>query len=175
VISDTTLAMNTGTTGMRKGSLRRAAFGVLAALAWVGLHVQAQAAASHASFSVGATVRARTLIQSESSPRELEVSAEDVRRGYVELHQATRLLVTNTSPVGYALDVWPEVQVFKDVAIRNADSQQVLDENGGEIIERGVSGAMSPLVLDFRFTLAPGVVPGRYPWPLKFQVRPLSP
>ncbi|HUL46947.1 MAG TPA: hypothetical protein VLV25_07590 [Steroidobacteraceae bacterium] len=146
---------------------------VLAVCAVLGVMPQAQAGTARADIQVSVTVMARTLIDSESSPRQLEVSAADVARGYVEVQGATSLLVTNTNRRGYVLSVWPQLQVFSTVVVRSGDSQAELGADGGEIFERRW-GKMLPLPLDFRFTLAPGVKPGVYPWPLRFQVSSLT-
>jgi hypothetical protein len=146
------------------------AFAVCAVL---GAMPQAQAGPARADIQVSVTVVARTLIDSESSPRQLEVSAVDVARGYVEVRGATSLLVTNTNRRGYVLSVWPQVPVFSTVVVRSGDSQAELGADGGEIFERRW-GKMLPLALDFRFMLAPGVKPGIYPWPLSLQVSSLT-
>jgi len=150
---------------------RRAA--ALALCAALGVMSQAQAGTARADVQVSVTVMARTLIDSESSPRQLEVSAADVARGYVEVQGATSLLVTNTNRRGYVLSVWPQLQVFSTVVVRSGDSQAELGADGGEIFERRW-GNMLPLALDFRFMLAPGVKPGVYPWPLRYQVSSLT-
>jgi|SRR5579864_575987 len=146
---------------------------VFAVCAVLGAMSQAQAGAARADIQVSVTVMARTMIDSESSPRQLEVSAADVARGYVEVRGATSLLVTNTNRRGYILSVWPQVQVFSTVVVRSGDSQAELGADGGELFERRW-GKMLPLALDFRFMLAPGVTPGVYPWPLSFQVSSLT-
>lgn len=132
-----------------------------------------RAASARAEFSVGATVLARAVISEESSPTSLEVTPADVARGYVDARRATRLTIANTSPYGYELDVWPAAPVFREVEIVGFGAQVRLGDDGGAIVARGARGPSLPLLLDFRFTLAPGLAPGRYPWPLHFQVRPL--
>ncbi|HTY48912.1 MAG TPA: hypothetical protein VMB48_04385 [Steroidobacteraceae bacterium] len=111
-----------------------------------------------------------------SSPAGLAISAADVARGYVEVRRATRLTVTSLGQAGYLLDVSPTAAVFTEVLVEGVGRQVTLGSNGGTIFERGGIGLSPPLalMLDFRFTLAPGVTPGRYPWPLRFQVRPLA-
>jgi len=131
------------------------------------------ASASRAEMLVGATVLARAFIADEANPPVLEVTPADVARGYVELKRATRLTIANTSPYGYALDVWPTAPVFREVRIEGLGAQVRLGDEGGEIVTRNVRGPALPLVLDYRFALAPGLQPGLYPWPLRFQVRPL--
>ena len=149
-----------------------AAVAVLALLAPAGSAPRASAA--RAQIAVGATVLARALIAAQSSPDGIEISAADIARGYLDVPRATRLTIANTSPYGYALDVWPAAPVFREVLIVGFGGEVRLRDDGGAIVARGAHGQALPLTLDFRFLLAPGVLPGRYPWPLKFQVRPLS-
>jgi hypothetical protein len=132
------------------------------------------AAATRTTFTVGATVAARTIIAASSVPAELEISARDVERGYIEVPHATRLMVCNTGPDGFALELWPVSPVFSTVTVRANGAVAIFDEAGGEIVERGLRGTALPLQLDFRFELSPGTVPGHYPWPLQFGVRPLA-
>jgi hypothetical protein len=132
-----------------------------------------RAPGARAEFAVGATVLARAAITEEASPAGLEVTPADVARGYVDVRRATHLTIANTSPYGYALDVWPAAPVFREVEILGFGADVRLGNDGGAIVARRARGASLPLLLDFRFTLAPGLAPGRYPWPLRFQVRPL--
>jgi len=92
-----------------------------------------------------------------------------VARGYVEVPEATRLLVTNTSRRGYLLSVWPVASVFSAVVLTHGGYRSELGADGGEIFDPRW-GKTLPLVLGVRFMLAPGVKPGTYPWPLQFQV-----
>ena len=125
-------------------------------------------------FVVGVRVLPRTTLEVRSVPSALTISADDVRRAYIDVWQPTRLEITNNSPDGYALLVEPTVRVFKAVLVRGAGPAALLGGDGGAIAERGQTGARLPLSLNFRFELAPHVVPGRYPWPLELAVRPLT-
>jgi len=151
--------------------MRRCAISALAICAVPGAAPPAEAATARADIMVSVTVVARTTLDSEASPAQLQVSAADVARGYVEVPAATRLLVTNTSRRGYLLSVWPQVQVFSAVVVTHGGYESQLGTDGGEIFDPRWGRAM-PLVLSFRFMLAAGVKPGSYPWPLKFQVDP---
>ncbi|MEQ1715610.1 MAG: hypothetical protein ABL907_06445 [Hyphomicrobium sp.] len=146
---------------------------VVAACLVMGAAQPVGAGEHSAQMAVGATVLASTRIDAESSPQQLEVSAADVARGYVEVLGATQLVITNTDRRGYLLSVWPKIQVFSSVAVGDGDGRAELTADGGEIFERRW-GRRVALALDFRFMLAPGVKPGIYPWPVWFQVSSLS-
>jgi len=130
--------------------------------------------AARTNFSVGAFVLARAGIAASDVPALLDISADDVARGFVELERGARLTVLNTSSVGYALEVVPLSPLFSGIEVRGTGADVSLDANGGSIVQRGRRGPAIPLALGFRFVLAPGIAPGSYPWPLAFSVRPLA-
>ncbi|MBS0394540.1 MAG: hypothetical protein JSR54_07935, partial [Proteobacteria bacterium] len=141
---------------MRAGTL---ILGAVLALASSAGRTSPAGATARAQIPVGATVLARALIADERSPAVLEVSAADVARGFVEVRGATRLTVANTSPYGYALDVWPAAPVFRSVIVGGLGADARLGDDGGAIVQRGQRGPALPLILDLRFQLAPGVAP----------------
>jgi len=57
------------------------------------------------SFSVGITVNAVANIERQSAPTELQLSTQDLRRGYIDVLQPTMLVIRSNSANGYALDV----------------------------------------------------------------------
>jgi hypothetical protein len=150
--------------------MRRFAMGVSAVCALLGATPQAEAGSTQAAIAVSVMVMARTTLDSVSSPSQLEISADDVARGYVDVPGATRLVVTNTSRLGYVVSVWPQVQLFSAVVVSHGGYKSELGADGGEVFERHW-GKTLPLLLDYRFMLAPGVKPGTYPWPLCLQVQ----
>ena len=153
---------------------RRAA--TAAAAATLGL-VPAESAlpgSAKASFGIGATVLAHADIAMSAVPEQVDVSARDANRGYVDLPRAARLTVRSNSTAGFELDVLPLSGLLAGVDVEGTGSQVHFDAAGGSIAQRGVRGRAIPMALGFRLTLAPGTLPGRYPWPLAFSVRPLG-
>lgn len=132
------------------------------------------AAATHASFSVSTVVMPRTAILAASMPEALEISSSDVERGFVDVTTQSTLVVTNNSPGGFELDVWPVGSVFSSVAVYGVGADAQLDADGGSICLRGRTGPSMPMRLAFRFKLAAGTVPGRYRWPLQFAIQPVK-
>ncbi len=168
------LACAPGTSGARRPTTVRAA-PVLAVLALtvVAAACPAQADTRQAHVAVSASVLARAAIEQESVPASFVVSEADLARGYAEIPGATRLRVVNSSPLGYALDVWPVTAVFASADLTTGGTVATISQDGRTVMQRGLHSPSSILVLDVRFKLAAGVVPGRYPWPLRYQVRPL--
>ncbi len=138
-----------------------------------GLSMSHSLGTDHTSFTVGATVQPRTGIVAQSVPSILEVLPSDVERGFVEVPTTIRLAVSNTNPDGFVLDLWPMTTVITTIIVRGAGAEASLEANGGTIVQRGQRGTAIPLLLTFRFNLTPGTAPGRYPWPVHFDARPL--
>ncbi len=132
------------------------------------------APAARTSFAVGATVLAHAGISAKTVPELLELTAQDIERGYVDRPAAAHFSIMNTSPAGFALDVQPFGSMISAVEVDGAGAQAVFDAGGGSIVERGQRGRGIELHLGFRLLIAPGTPPGRYPWPIAFSVRPLA-
>ena len=143
-------------------------------IVWVGSVAPATAAAVSARILVSAAVLPRTAILSATMPASLDVSASDVARGFVEVRGSSRILVTNNSPEGFELEVFTGASIFSSVAVYGLGGDDTVDAYGGEIFLPSRRGASIPFALSYRFQLAPGTVPGHYPWPLQFGVRPIS-
>jgi len=128
---------------------------------------------NRASIGVSAQVLARATLNVSAQPPDIAISREDVRRGYVEVAEPTRVEITSNSPAGYALLILPQSRWFSAVTVRGAGSEVTMGAEGGTIVERG-AGRRSALELTYRFALAEVVVPGRYPWPVHLGVQPLE-
>jgi hypothetical protein len=128
----------------------------------------------HSSFSVGATVRAVANIQQQSSPTGLEISGTDLRRGYIDVMQPTQLTVHSNSPNGFALEVMTVAPMLSSMLIEGLNTDLALGAEGGTIVQRWQKPETVNLSLKFRFMLAPGLVAGNYPWPVRLAVRPLE-
>jgi hypothetical protein len=161
---------------IRGPALSRTALNAVVAffIVWVGSVTPARAAAVSARIPVSVAVLPRTAIISATMPASLDVSALDVARGFVDVRGSSQILVTNNSPEGFELEVLTGESVFSSVAVYGLGADDTVDADGGEIFLPSRRGAAIPLALNYRFQLAPGTVPGRYPWPLQFDVRPIS-
>lgn len=144
------------------------------ALLVAGGFVSAGAKEVHTAISVTATVRAIAQIDLQSAPAALEISAADVRRGYVDVPQPTHLVVRSNSASGYALDVLTVAPILSSMVIEGLDSELALGADGGSVVQRWQRPQSVTLSLKFRFSLAAGLAPGIYPWPVRVAVRPLD-
>ena len=126
-------------------------------------------------FSVSVTVRAVANMEIKSAPAELAISSADLRRGFIEVAQPTQLTVRSNSPSGFALDVLTVASpMVSSMVVEGLNSDLALGAQGGTIVQRWERAQAVNLSLKFRFALAPGLLPGNYPWPLRLTVRPLD-
>jgi hypothetical protein len=136
--------------------------------------VVVQARDARTNFNVSATVNAVAKLQVQSEPAEILVSDEDLRRGFIDVVQPTDLLIRSNSATGYVLDLTTLTPMLSSLVVRGLQSEQSLSGEGGAIVQRWHAPQTVALSLQFRLMLAPGLVAGRYPWPMRFDVRPLE-
>lgn len=128
----------------------------------------------HTDLSVSVIVRPMANIESQSMPSGLDVSAADVRRGYIDVSQPTQLIVRSNSPNGYALEFLTVAPVLSSMIVKGLNTDLELGKEGGSIVQRWQKPQTVNLSLKFRFELAPGLDAGTYPWPVRLAVRPLD-
>jgi hypothetical protein len=126
------------------------------------------------SIGVSATVLAVAHIERQSEPKDLAISAADLERGYIDVSEPTAVVIHSNSALGFALEVLPVVPIAASMIVRGCDAQASLGAEGGTIVQRWQHTNTMRLSLHFRLLLAPGLAPGRYPWPVQLSVRPLE-
>jgi len=139
-----------------------------------GSGIAANAREVRASFSVSVTVLAMARIERQTEPATLEITAADLRRGFLDVQQPTTLLVRSNSPNGFALDLSTVPSMLESVIVHGFADDQPLGPEGGRIVQRWYGTHSMDLSLTFRLVLAPGLAPGIYPWPVHLAVRPLE-
>jgi hypothetical protein len=136
--------------------------------------VVVQARDARSNFSVSATVSAVARLQVQSAPSEILVSDADLRRGYIDVAQPTDLVIRSNSANGYALDLTTLTPMLSSLVVRGLSSEQSLSGEGGTIVQRWQAPHTVALSLRFRLVLVRGLAAGRYPWPMRIDVRPLE-
>jgi hypothetical protein len=159
---------------LNKFSHNHASYAARGALIVGACFASAGAKDAHTSFTVGATVRAVASIKLDSMPGVLHISARDVARGYSEIVEPAQLSISSNSQHGYALEFLTVAPIFSQVIVQGLGSDVDLGADGGTVVQRGPAARPVRLALKFRFMLARGIVPGDYPWPMRFAVRPLE-
>ena len=149
---------------LKAGMTRRPFLLLLTVLAGASTFAQeAPQGSSTATMNVSARVIARTVVTIEEEPRAIEVTAEDVRRGYVELRSALRFSVRSNSREGYLLEFSQLDPAFQRMSLR-WDSTEVTLGGDGAVISQPYSPGVAHRVADVRLTLASGTQPGIYGW-----------
>lgn len=129
---------------------------------------------AHTSFTVGATVRAVANLELNSAPRVLHISAIDLQRGYLDAPEPTKLSISSNSQSGYALDFLSVAPIFSSLSVQGLGADVDLGAEGGSVVQRWQRSQPIHLALKFRFVLAPQLIAGDYPWPLRLSARPLD-
>jgi hypothetical protein len=105
--------------------------------------------------------------------RSLNVTLEDISRGYVEVPGASRVVVRENSPRGYLL-VFEEAGVpespVERVSVRGLGTEIEIGPGGGFVPRPHARGPV-PAELSYRFSLSRDARPGVYSWPLSLSIR----
>ena len=113
-------------------------------------------------------------VTQRSDPVEVAVGASDVARGYVDVEDATSLMLVSNSPAGYTVRVGYDEKLVSRVAVRMNGNTLEMRAPGTE------HHVASPRVTDkavrvgYRLFLAPGAAPGSYRWPVALDFAPAS-
>lgn len=145
----------------------------LIAACWLGVAPQAAAGEARAQFGVSAMVLPVARLHLDAEPGDLQLTGADLKRGFVDVAQPTSIVVNSNSADGVALDLTNLNPLLTGMVVDGVDSAQVLGGDGGTLVRRWNKPQVLRLTLKFRLMLAPGLTPGRYPWPLRLGVRPL--
>ena len=127
-----------------------------------------------AEMRVSAVVVARCLLHVDSAPEFLNVSSEDVARGFVDLAVPLQFTVRTNDPLGYVLEFAMPDGVVRAIEIRGPDFEVTVTGSEGWIVRPFVGSAPFASRLKLRARLTPGTTPGSYPWQLAVSARPVS-
>lgn len=143
---------------------------IVAALfsAFVG---HSHAADVRAFMSVTANVVETVGVRSMYQARDIDISAEDIERGYVEISAASRIEIRNSKPS--LIEFRTVGDVFRSVTVKGAAAIAEFGARGGSLLQKPSGSGVSELAFDYRFELTAGVKPGRHKWPLALTVLPL--
>jgi hypothetical protein len=123
--------------------------------------------------TVAITVPEVARLEVNSKAFALQVSAQDLERGYVDVLEPTNLTVFSNARTGFALDVLPLSPLVQSIEVRGMGKAVELGAEGGSIVQRWERPQLTRLFLTFRLGLNKSIGPGIYPWPLHLAVQPL--
>ena len=107
----------------------------------------------------------------EHQAKVIDVTSEDVARGFVQVAGGSRLIVAMRSQGDYALHFATRGALFRSVRIEGIGRTVELGAQGGTVVERAAPAGKAVVAVNYRFQLVPGIVPGTYAWPLEVVAR----
>lgn len=154
--------------GLRLWVVMRSAAFVLAAALLITPGVHAESVS--APMNVSAQVLARAVVTVDSMP-EVEITAADIARGYVDLAQPVQFRVRTNSRSGCLLQVAKTDETFAAVELAFGNTSMTVGQESW-IARPYVAGGES-VTASVRIRLAPGASLGRHALPLAFSASAL--
>jgi hypothetical protein len=136
----------------------------------IGFAASLHADSKSSQLSVSVEVVARTLLTIDAQPATIDVTAEDVARGYVDLPQAVQFHIRSNAADGYRVRFEPMSFPFRSAAITWENALATISSGEGSWITRSYERGTTAGAFNVRLNLAPGSEPGTYPWPVHFSV-----
>jgi hypothetical protein len=120
---------------------------------------------AQASIDVRIVIPAFVRTKAQSDPAEVPIGEADIARGYVDLDEATSLVLTSNSSSGYMVSVAFDERLVARVAVR-IDGRTLEAAAPGEIHVPSRKIIDKPLRVGYRLFLAPHAAPGVHRWPV---------
>jgi len=137
-------------------------------LAFTAMSAPLYAGSSTAQMNVSVHVIARTILTVDAQPSSVNITADDVARGYVDVPQAVAFRVRSNSRDGYMLTFQPVNFPFSAAEVRwGAQSATVEGGDWMPSLSHPYQQGGSAGSLAVRLRLSAGVEPGSYAWPLQ--------
>jgi len=165
------------TAGKRTLRLQR---GLLAAVMAAGLGfaialapVQAEAAGggSGAKLHISVNVQKSARVSVISQPERLQITHEDIARGYVDQPQHSLLAIRSNSTDGFALEFHgvDASGAIREVEVSGGGREMRMGAGGGVMMLAGVNqpGVTQSVDLAYRVHLTSSAQPGTYAWPIR--------
>jgi hypothetical protein len=138
---------------------------LLLALAILFVAPMLRAESVEGTMSVSATVVASARLTVESQPLAVDVTAEDIERGYVELDAPIVLRVQTNSRRGYLLQVANSDEAFSHIEISFGDTEMRVAHEGW--VDRPYVKGGESIAMRARLRLSPLAQPGRRALPIE--------
>jgi hypothetical protein len=143
----------------------------LLVLSSVLVAVPVKAESAFATMTVSTQVIARAVVAVDSAPAAVEVTSDDINRGYVDVVSPITIRVKTNSRRGYMLQVDKVSEVFSRVELSAATLAMTIAQESW--IERPYVAGGDIVPVHARLHLAAGATPGWYALPVAFSASPL--
>ena len=104
--------------------------------------------------------------EARSDPASLHVTSEDARRGYVDLDDASSVVLTSNARPGFMLAIAFDSGIVGAVDLRMVGRTVTAAASGDALLVHAGPLAGKRVLVSYRLHLAPGVRAGEYRWPL---------
>jgi hypothetical protein len=131
-----------------------------------------QAAAAPLRMQVGAHVMARVHLNVRAAPAELVISAEDARRGFVELARAVQFDIRTNCRYRIEIHVLPGQVASAHATL--LDRSMEVKEGSSASLDLPADTRGSAGIVAYRFILSPGAKAGTYAWPTRMSVQSIA-
>jgi|YelNatPaOPRAMG01_1025707.scaffolds.fasta_scaffold25201_3 bifunctional DNase/RNase len=133
--------------------------------------------ASAASFSkpMEITVRVKPSwsISVNYQKQNISITEDDIRRGYVDVPQATHITIKDSSKSGFMLLFEGLDRPFRYASIQGLPgAPEVVITSKSTLIHQQSRRTQTQLILSYRFYLAEDAKPGEYRWPVTITLQP---
>ena len=132
----------------------------------------AYANSASSTMNVSVQVIARTIVTVGQQPAAIDVTANDIQRGYIDLRAAVAFQVRSNARNGYALQFEPVGGPFSRAQVKWGNSTAVVGADASWLSRSYQSGTATGL-LDVRLVLSADAAPGSYAWPIRFDANSL--
>lgn len=114
---------------------------------------------------VSVEVLARTVLTIDSQPSTVQITADDVARGYVEMPSAVAFHVRSNARNGYEVQFQPVAAPFTSAQVSWGTTTATVSSDSSWVAQAYQQGTTFGS-MTVRLALAPGAAPGTYAWPL---------
>lgn len=122
--------------------------------------------------TIGARVLPRVVLNVVAGPAKLEVTAEDVKRGYVDVRTPSRVAVRSNA--NYLMNFEIGTPAVSSVELVGLDVSTRIAAPGGWIHLARPERNQAVLEIGYRVHLSPEAAPGTYSWPVEVSAVPFS-
>jgi len=119
------------------------------------------------SLTVSVEVIGRTILTVDREPASVEITANDLARGYVDVPQSVLFHVRSNAANGYTVQFQPLASPFSRADVNWGNAMATIGSDGAWLSQPYRQGTTTGM-FSVRLTLAPGAQAGSYAWPVRF-------
>src|SRR2546425_1918268 len=132
----------------------------------------AYADTASATMAISVQVIGRTLLTVGQQPASVEVTENDIQRGYIDVPAAVAFQVRSNARDGYSLQFEPVSGPFAQAKVTWENNTAAVGADGSWLTHGYQQGTQTGR-LDVRLVLAADATPGSYSWPVRFAANSL--